>query len=382
MTISWPLSRQQVLDADGRPHLVPRAYFYAAGTTDPLTVYGDPEMTDALPWPVVADGFGRFPRVYLPAGLYREEVRGAYDEPLWNDDGLGEAVATDGGSEPGTVDPTAIATTGDVKWRMDASIQPGWVRMNARTIGGAGSGATELASLSARALYLYLWNTFGDGVAPVTGGRGQTAADDFTAGKPIAVPTMQGLIQVGLDDMGSSAANRLQVSVDLTLTAGLTTATVSDGTRITRRMAISAAGVPAGATVVSRDGNTITMSNPANPGSSGTVAARFSPYGDAQVPGQIGGDIIQEIALANLPADLPDGQVTVNYPNVIDTYYPNTVPIGSGGGIAVTAVAPGAATNTQTTAPQPYNVPISNPGGGVPLTIAQAGRLGTFFMKL
>lgn len=382
MTISWPLSRQQVLDADGRPHLVPRAYFYAAGTTDPLTVYGDPELTDALPWPVVADGFGRFPRVYLPAGLYREEVRGAYDEPLWNDDGLGEALVTGGGSDPGTVDATAIATTGDVCWRMDASIKPGWVRMNGRTIGGAGSGATELASVSARALYLYLWTTFGDGIAPVTGGRGANAADDFTAGKPIAVPTMQGLVAVGLDDMGSSAANKIQTSTNLTLTAGLVTATVADGSRITRYMMITAAGVPAGTYVSDRNGNTITMSAAANPGSTGTVAARFSIFGDAQLPGQTGADDIQDLALGNLPADLPDGQVVVNYPNVTDTYYPNTVPIGSGGGTAVTAVAPGAAVNTQSTPPTPYNVPITNPGGGVPISTLQPGRLGTFYMKI
>ncbi len=53
----------------------------------------------------------------------------------------------------------AIVSTGDVKWRLDAGIVPGWVRMNGRTLGGAGSGATELASATAAAAFAYLWNS-------------------------------------------------------------------------------------------------------------------------------------------------------------------------------------------------------------------------------
>ncbi|KQP61124.1 hypothetical protein ASF41_22915 [Methylobacterium sp. Leaf111] len=72
MTISWPLSRQQVLDDSGRPLLVPRVFFFLGGTTTPLTVYKDAALKTPWTQPVKADGFGRFPRVYLPDGLYRE----------------------------------------------------------------------------------------------------------------------------------------------------------------------------------------------------------------------------------------------------------------------------------------------------------------------
>ncbi|MFC6790564.1 hypothetical protein ACFQE0_13705 [Methylobacterium komagatae] len=80
MTISWPLSRQQVLDANGRPCLPAYAHFFAGGTTDPLTVYADAGLTVPLPDPVKTDGEGRFPRVFLPAGLYAEQVLGPYGD--------------------------------------------------------------------------------------------------------------------------------------------------------------------------------------------------------------------------------------------------------------------------------------------------------------
>lgn len=381
----WPLSRQQVLDASGRPILIPRANFYAAGTTDPLEVYADPDRTIALPQPVEADGFGRFPRVYLPDGKYREEVVGAYGEVLWNDDGLGAAaVTTGGGTAPGTVDPNAIAATGDVKWRLDAGILPGWVRMNGRTIGGAGSGATELASVTASALFILLWNAFPDTIASVVGGRGTSATADFAAGKRITVPTMQGLVAGGLDDMGSSPAGRLQTIADLTLTAGSATATVASAARLAIGMTVIATGVSAGTVIADIAGTTLTLSQPAAAGSSGTVPARFSVIGDAQAPGQAGGDSIAGIATRNLPAAMPGGQVEVSYPSQTFVLYDSltSASTGAGGGIVQnlwqgTKNAPTTPPNNST-----FNVPIANPNGGVPVANQPPTRLGTFFMKL
>lgn len=384
MTISWPLSRQQVLDDSGRPLLIPRANFYAGGTTTPLTVYKDAALTKPWSQPVEADGFGRFPRVFLPAGLYREEVLGPYGDLLWNDDGLGEAVVTDTGSDA-PVDPTAVAATGDIKWRLDASIQAGWVRMNARTIGGAGSGATELANVSAKALFLYLWNTFPDAVASVIGGRGVSANEDFSSGRQIMIPTMQGLVAAGLDDMGSTPANRLQVSAQLTLTANSATATVDSGDRIGLDMTIVADGVPIGTRVIGRTGNTIAMSAPAGAGTTGTVSARFSYFSDAQAPGGTGGDCVESLDLKNLPADLPDGTVEVSYPAQQGVRYSSLALIQQGGGAAAPNIWQG--TEAYQTTPNPqgtktFGVPISNPGGGVPHRTMQPTRLGTFYLKL
>lgn len=96
-------------------------------------------------------------------------------------------MATGCGSDA-PIDPTAVAAMGAIMWRLDASIQAGWVQMNARTIGGAGSGATELANVSKRALFLYSRNTFPDSIASVVGGHGVSASKDFSSGRQITSP--------------------------------------------------------------------------------------------------------------------------------------------------------------------------------------------------
>src|SRR4051794_15252429 len=102
MTISWPLSRQQVLDADGRPVLDVRAYFYVAGTSAPIAVYADSGLAQPLPWPVVPDAAGRFPRVYFPEGtIYRELMLSLSIGTLWNDDGIGALLPADDSSSGG-----------------------------------------------------------------------------------------------------------------------------------------------------------------------------------------------------------------------------------------------------------------------------------------
>ncbi|GJE75889.1 hypothetical protein [Methylorubrum suomiense] len=387
-TESWPKSRQQVLDASGRPLLSPSVAFFAAGTTSPLTVYSDPGLTKPLPHPVKADGNGRFPRIYLPEVRYAEQVLGPYGETLWRDDGLGSVPpTTDSGSGGGTIDPSAVASTGDVKWRMDAGILPGWVRMNGRTLGGAGSGATELASASAATAFAYLWNTFPDTVASVVGGRGTSAASDFAAGKQIVIPTMQGLVQAGLDDMGSSPAGRLQTITDLTLTAGSTTATVASASRLAIGMTVTADGISSGTTVTDIAGTTITLSQPAAAGSTGTVSgARFSLLGDAQATAQVGGDALSSLTNRNLPAVLPSGTVTVDYPShgYVSPEALINLAFGDGGTIANVSNILIRLKGAQTTPPgaKTFSVSQPNPGGDVPVSNLSPMRLGTFYLKL
>jgi hypothetical protein len=199
------------------------------------------------------------------------------------------------------------------------------------------------------------------------------------------IPTMQGLVAAGLDDMGSTPANRLQVSAQLTLTSGSDTATVSDGSRIGFGMAIQADGVPAGTMVLGNSGGTITMSAPAGAGTTGSVAARFSYFPDAQAPGGLGGDCVEALDLKNLPADLPDGTVDVSYPAQQGVRYSSLALIQQGAGAAAPNIWQG--TEAYQTTPNPqgaqrFGVPISNPGGGVPHRTMQPTRLGTFYLKL
>lgn len=83
-------------------------------------------------------------------------------------------------------------STGDGKITLKNVADPGWVLANDGTIGNAGSGATNRANADTQALYTLLWNNIADADAPVTGGRGVSAAADFTALKPIALTKQLG----------------------------------------------------------------------------------------------------------------------------------------------------------------------------------------------
>lgn len=97
--------------------------------------------------------------------------------------------------------------TGDLKHRYGTGTLAGYVRCNGLTIGSASSGATERANADTQTLFTYLWGA--DSNLAVSGGRGVSAAADWSANKNIALPDFRGRTLSGLDDMGSSAASRL-----------------------------------------------------------------------------------------------------------------------------------------------------------------------------
>lgn len=82
-------------------------------------------------------------------------------------------------------------STGVVQLTLQTVADPGWIMANDGTIGNVASGAT-FASLAALTLYTLIWNNISDTWAPVTGGRGGSAALDWAALKPIALTKMLG----------------------------------------------------------------------------------------------------------------------------------------------------------------------------------------------
>lgn len=125
-----------------------------------------------------------------------------------------------------------VLQTGCTFWTPSAGVSfTGAVRCNARTIGSASSGASELASATTAALFAFLWNNLSNTAAPVSGGRGASAAADFAANKVIGLPDMRGVVPAGLDDMGNSAASRL---TSLTMTPdGVTPMATGGGQSLT-----------------------------------------------------------------------------------------------------------------------------------------------------
>jgi hypothetical protein len=103
----------------------------------------------------------------------------------------------------------AVPPTGDVKWRPTQEVLAGYVMANATTIGNGASGASQRANADTAALYTWFWTNFSNSQCPVIGGRGVSAAADFTASKAITVLDMKGIIALGMDTMGGTASTRL-----------------------------------------------------------------------------------------------------------------------------------------------------------------------------
>lgn len=89
---------------------------------------------------------------------------------------------------------------------------PGFV-LGTGSIGDATSGATQRANADTFPLYSVLWNSCADTQAPVSGGRGATAAADFAVHKTITIPDYRGRGFIGLDNMGGVAANITTLAV-------------------------------------------------------------------------------------------------------------------------------------------------------------------------
>lgn len=111
-----------------------------------------------------------------------------------------------GGVNPSDTDPERLVaaiqalvnparfTTGDVKAGIWLDPGPGWVLMNDGTIGSGGSGANTRANDDCEALFKLLWNRCTNTFAPVTGGRGSSADDDWDAGKSIKLLSSLGRV--------------------------------------------------------------------------------------------------------------------------------------------------------------------------------------------
>ena len=201
-----------------------KAFFYNAGTTNALQVFQN--ATEATPHsqPVVASQ-GRWPAVYIPftAG-YDVRVLDERDTELYyftnipNPDPVDVSV---------TIAPEEKVQTGMIHGEFVNAPKSGYIRLNGRTIGNAASGATERANAYTVNLFTYLWSNLADTQAPVSGGRGASAAADYAANKTITPPNMRGQALIGLDDMGNTAAGAFPAEVPFTSGNATTAASIA-----------------------------------------------------------------------------------------------------------------------------------------------------------
>lgn len=206
----WHLSHSQLHDSNGLPLAAARAYFYAADTLTPIVVYQDYSLALPHPSPVVADGLGFFPPVFLDEDdeFYRQRITNSAGVVVAGSDVVVLPIIGPSGGGGGAevpVDPNQLFQTGDLMFLDVNGTRAGWVRDNGRTIGSSTSGASERANADTEALFLFLWNNFSDAYCPVGGGRGITGAVDWAANKTITLPDKRGYSPAGLVTMGNTA---------------------------------------------------------------------------------------------------------------------------------------------------------------------------------
>lgn len=361
-----------IFDQNDRVAAGAKAYFYQAGTLSPLTVYTDSALTVPHAHPVVANGNGVFAAVYLPYSSYKVRVLTSDETLIFQADGIENEAPPEAGGGGGIVVATEqIFQTGDIIGLLTSGARTGWVRMNAKTIGSAVSGATERANSDTQSLFTFLWNNFSNTDAPVSTGRGGSAAADWAANKTIGIPTMQGYLLAGADDMGGTAANRLQRSTTCTATNGSANITVASATGLAKSMNVIIDGVAAG-TITNISGTTVTLSATYSGATGSGKAVRASFITDAQTVGASGGAQTVTQTTSELAAHthtISDSGHSHNYNAVGGS---GTIAAGSGATNNVST-----ATSTATT-----GISINSSGSGLPMNNLPPMRVGTFYMKL
>lgn len=87
--------------------------------------------------------------------------------------------------------------TGDIKYSMRSSAGIGWLPMNNKTIGSSSSTATGRANIDTFPLFKTLWDGVINDYAPVSGGRGSSAIEDFSADKTLQITQSLGRVLMG-----------------------------------------------------------------------------------------------------------------------------------------------------------------------------------------
>lgn len=206
-----PIALAQQVNANGQPLAGCLVFFYVTGTVaTPQTAYSDTALTKPLPWPLQCDQNGRVPAFYLSGSSIHVRLTDSggnaqFDYP----NALLIGASGGGGGSSTNIDPTTIAATGDVKFRLTSETLTGWVVLNGQTIGSALSGASSRANNDTQNLFVYLWTNCTNAHCPVSTGRGATAIADFNANKTIQLFDMRDRLPVGRDCMGNSCAGGL-----------------------------------------------------------------------------------------------------------------------------------------------------------------------------
>ena len=89
MTVLFNMPWQQAFDGSGNTLAGAKLYFYQAGTSTPANVYSDVGLGVPLSNPVIANGAGRFPPIYLEDNAaYKVRYCSSEDVEIWTADNV------------------------------------------------------------------------------------------------------------------------------------------------------------------------------------------------------------------------------------------------------------------------------------------------------
>jgi len=358
-------------DENGQIASGAKAFFFEANTNTPLTVYTDQALTTPHAFPVVASSRGVLPVIYLPYTDYRVLIRSAADVTIYDAPYVpNEAPPSSGGGL--VVTSTQIYRTGYVLMSPFDDPIDGFVRMNGRTLGSASSGATEYAGADGHDLFVKLYSKYSDTRAPVSGGRGSSAEDDWAANKTITIPSSRGRVLIGSDTMGNSAANVSQVSTTISVTNGSTASTVASATGLARGMSLIIAGAAAG-TISDISGTAVTLSTPYAGTTNASASLRASFLDDAQAVGGAGGS--QTVTQAG--SEVGVHKHTITDPGHTHNYRAFVAAYAAGFGNV-----PNSASLTDPTSSATTGITINDSTAPNPMQNMQPGMVVTIFIKL
>jgi microcystin-dependent protein len=201
-----PLSLQPIF-FNSRPQVGAKIYVYNAGGNTPRECYSDNVSGALHSWPLLSDSNACIPAFWVGDGDIKIVITTANNQVIRSVDNIPIVSSSAGDGGGGDPTPATDIPAGFIMAaHMDGPVT-GWVRANGKSIGKSGSGATERANNDCYDLFIKLY--LEDANLSVTAGRGASADADWNAGKMLSLPDYRGRTLIGLDDMGSTAVNRL-----------------------------------------------------------------------------------------------------------------------------------------------------------------------------
>ena len=341
-----------------------KVYFFKGATGAPLTTYKDPAHLFPHAHPVVADSRGRFAVIYLPYETYRVRVETASGVVIF------DASDIENAAPPTVVDSSSglvitssqIMTTGFTLWQPRTGIMEGWVRLEGGTIGSpsASPTPTERANDDCFDLYVWSYGQWDNTKAPVSGGRGANATEDWVAGKTLTL--LDGHNKVGVGRSRSTAEpgqNGIQVVTTCSATGGLNTITVASALGLVEGEYCFIDGVPFG-NILSISGTTVTMTENYTGATGAGKVFKASMFPDPEGAGSVGGTAYT----VQTEAQMPSHSHTVSPAGTLGIIGGGVIAVSGG---SYTAVEP---------------LTIGNSGGSQAQTNMPLAITGTYYIKL